>query len=139
MDYEKERNLDPAQGEQTWDVTPERDNRALGNRIISSSENSSENANFENLGQILPTEPELEIPNTLTPPTAQAAKTAFDYQSIREEKGSDHISKNAIAEIDWLEQKLNQDGNIADFYESARDLTGAYLDNSFDRKLGETK
>lgn len=141
MDYDKERHIEPqTNGEVTsWDVAPERDNRSLGNKIISTPEATPETPDFNQLGQILPAEPELGVPDTSTLPPTPVETADFNYQSIREEKGSDRISPHALAEIGKLEDKLSRDGNIASFYESARDLTGAYLENSFDRKLGEQK
>lgn len=140
MDYEKERNLGVQSGEGIWGATPERDARALGNKIISTPETIVEDPNAERLGEILPAEPVLGTPNTLTPPAPAAEEVKdFDRHVVREEKGRDRISGYALAEIDKLERKLSQDGDLSSFYDAAREMTGAYLENSFDRKLGESK
>ncbi|MDO4611643.1 MAG: hypothetical protein Q4B34_02175 [Candidatus Saccharibacteria bacterium] len=137
MDYERNQNL----GGETpnWDVSPDRDPRTLGNRIISTPDTST-NSQEPRLGEIIPADP---IPGPLPPTFSDAPKTApvaaFDHQAVREEKGSGRISTHTLTEINKLEQKLNQDGDLSSFYDNARDMTSAYLENSFDRKLGESK
>ncbi|MDO4508026.1 MAG: hypothetical protein Q4B65_01425 [Candidatus Saccharibacteria bacterium] len=138
MDYEKERNFNANQA--PWDVTPNRDPRALGNRIISTPETTIENpSGSEQLGQILPAEPSMEIPVGAMPPEEKAE---FDPNLIKEEKGKKRIGKEALASTIKVIEDFKKDGNTSKLYEAVRGeggITETYIYGSFDRKLGESK
>ena len=52
-------------------------------------------------------------------------------------KTDDVLDPRAIEAIDNLVEKMNQDGDIASFYDAARDMTEVNLENSYNRKIGE--
>lgn len=81
-------------------------------------------ANSDQLGQITPvtTEPNLDLENTIYNPSN--IKTTGDY-----------LDKGSMAEIEKLEDKLSQDGDLNSFYDETRNLTAVNLSNSFNRKL----
>jgi hypothetical protein len=81
-------------------------------------------ANSDQLGQITPvtTEPNLDLQNTIYNPSN--IKTTGDY-----------LDKGSMAEIEKLEDKLSQDGDLNSFYDETRNLTAVNLSNSFNRKL----
>lgn len=123
-----------------WEVAPDRDARALGNKIISTPEKSFENLQVnEQLGQILPVEP---AENTSEAPNLQPENNAkFNPSLIKEEKGKKRIGKVALNSTIKVINDFNHDGNTAKLYESVRGkggITETYILGSFDRKLGES-
>lgn len=78
------------------------------------------------LGQIVPLE---------MPPTSATAREAIPDRSIRTE--GDHLSGAAIEAIDQIKAKLGQTGDVSSFYDEARAMTSANLENSYGRKIGE--
>lgn len=82
----------------------------------------------------LPTEPMLGqiAPVTMPNPPHNTVKP-YNPANIKTE--GDYLDKNSLAEIEKLEEKLNQDGDLNSFYDHTRDLTEVNLDNSFSRKL----
>ena len=77
-----------------------------------------------------------------TPETSQSTANAttspapanINHQAIR--TTGDRLSEATVTEIDSLTNKLNQDGNMASFYDDIRDAMESNLDNSYNRKLG---
>ncbi len=87
---------------------------------------------FENL--ITPG-PTLEAPTKQnTAAIEEALNTPFDKTAF---KTTDKLDQTGVEAIDAAVEKLNQDGDIANFYDTARQMMEANLDNSYDRKLGE--
>ena len=76
------------------------------------------------LGQITPVTMPNPPHNTVKPYNPTNIKTTGDY-----------LDKGSLAEIEKLEEKLNQDGDLNSFYDQTRELTEVNLDNSFARKL----
>ncbi len=138
MDYEKMRDFNTERA--PWEVAPDRDARALGNKIFSTPEKSFENLqNGEQLGQILPVEPTENAPEI--PNLQPENDTKFNPNLIKEEKGKKRISKNALNSTIKVISDFNHDGNTAKLYESVRGkggITETYILGSFDRKIGES-
>lgn len=76
------------------------------------------------LGQITPVTMPNPSHDTVKPYNPTNIKTTGDY-----------LDKGSLAEIEKLEEKLSQDGDLNSFYYHTRDLTEINLDNSFSRKL----
>ena len=100
--------------------------------IVSSPQ--QENAIFTtpkeaSLGQVVPLEPMGMSPATL------AGFSTVNLKAIRTD--GDHLGKTAIAEVNQVIEKLAQTGDVSSFYDEARAMTGANLENSFNRKIGE--
>lgn len=76
------------------------------------------------LGQVTPVTMPNPPHNKVKPYNPTNVKTTGDY-----------LDKGSLAEIEKLEDKLNQDGDLNSFYDHTRDLTEVNLDNSFSRKL----
>ena len=128
----------PSAGEEiNWNSPIERDPRHIGNSAINSPEsplNQPENAPISSTEQIVSiemppgTEPETPPENNATPEPA----TPFDKSRIKTGKS---LSKDSAQEINKVIGKLNRDGDVASFYDTARDMMEANLENSFNRKL----
>lgn len=116
----------------------DRDLRNMGGSAIDSAEASSrqeESAPSPELGKII---------NLAMPPGAKQdnpSKTAkkadiiefsLNYNVI---KTKEHLEEAAIKEIDNSITRLKQTGNVADFYDAARNAMEANVDNSYERKL----
>lgn len=144
MDFEPENNLDLTNKAISWGGDSDRteSHRNIGNTAVSSAEtprNATANLNEQvgqssELGKIIDVNP--------MPPVPQAEQieqalnpdiVRFDSKLIKTE--GDHVSKATLREVDKAEVKLSQDGNIADFYTTVRNMMEANLDNSYDRKL----
>ena len=63
-------------------------------------------------------------------------EASFDRTVI---KTDDKLNSGAIKEVDAAIVKLNQTGNIADFYDTARDAMEVNLSNSYNRTLDNGK
>ena len=108
--------------------------------IESPAENSTDSAtDTDNYTPVSPTlEPAKEpVLGHVTP--VEAKKTSQDvakpYNPANIKTEGDYLDKNSLAEIEKLEDKLSQDGDLNSFYDLTRDLTEVNLDNSFSRKL----
>ena len=74
----------------------------------------------------------IEIPSN---PTEQHKhQHTYKHENIR--ITNDHLAEATIAELSNLEEKLNQDHNMASFYDDVRDAMESNLENSYNRKLG---
>lgn len=133
-------NLDTNEWQNT---TPGRDPRAIGNRIISTPENSPFQTP-DQLGEVVPSMPPgYEQPGPApeaapgpemppAPSNAEIAVPAIDEAALKTE---DRLDPRAVKVVDEAIHKLNQDGNIADFYDTARNMMETNLENSYNRKL----
>lgn len=74
----------------------------------------------------------IQISSAPAPLTAAPANPG----AIRTE--GDHLSSAAITEIDNAVSELGQTGDLATFYDKVQSLTEANLENSFNRKIGES-
>ena len=119
------------QSNESWRRNPQ----TIGNKIInfSNSPNSVMVAK-EHLGVIEPTMPPMAAEETQTQSSlktdiieASLDKTALNTEGRLESAG--------VKEIDKAISKLNRTGNVADFYETARDAMETNLNNSYNRKL----
>lgn len=85
------------------------------------------------LGQIVPAMPPgytAEVSQLVQP--TQPPLPDFDQSAL---KTTDTLDARAIKIIDDSIAKLDQDGDIADFYNVTRDMMETHLDNSYNRKL----
>lgn len=118
----------------------------------SSVANISESASFKSedhdqLGRII----DLEMPpvtregfaqpeqvskkfNKKAPSDAEILSQALSF-SIKDIKTDDKLDPRAVKIVDDAIHKLDQDGNIADFYNTAREMMETNLENSYNRKL----
>ena len=119
------------QSNESWQRNPQ----TIGNKIINfpNSPNSVTEAK-EHLGVIEPTMPPMAAEETQTQSSlktdiieASLDKTALNTEGRLESAG--------VKEIDKAISKLNRTGNVADFYETARDAMETNLNNSYNRKL----
>ena len=119
------------QSNESWQRNPQ----AIGNKIINfpNSPNSVTEAK-EHLCVIEPTMPPMAAEETQTQSSlktdiieASLDKTALNTEGRLESAG--------VKEIDKAISKLNRTGNVADFYETARDAMETNLNNSYNRKL----
>lgn len=117
-----------------WAYTPERDNVAIGNKIISIPGEygmAGPQPQVE-YGNIVPIGQEMQGVQGAQPQVEQA--TIYDISAIR--TAGDHLDKNAITEIKKIESKLDQDHDLNNFYDDIRRLTSVNLKNSYNRDLG---
>ena len=75
-----------------------------------------------------------EAPQSTPDASAERPATNLNHQTIR--TTGDRLSEATVTEIDSLTNKLNQDGDMASFYDDIRDAMESNLDNSYNRKLG---
>ena len=149
--FEAENNLDLTNTQSHWGASPERNPRNLGNSAITSSgeatpvsrpeipkfpeapraANESLNTAPE-LGQIVPAMPPGYAYESPSQNTTSDATPGFDEAAL---KTADRLDSRAVKIVDDAIAKLNQDGNIADFYDTARGMMETHLDNSYNRKL----
>lgn len=138
---EPENNLDLSNQLASW--MPEHDTRKIGSSAISTPPNP-DSGNFyphapestPNYGEIVNLEmpPDAISPTTIATPGSAERTLAGDIVEIK----TDHnLNSHGMTAIDEAISKLNQDGDIASFYETSRDMTEANLDNSFNRKVGK--
>lgn len=142
--FESENNLDLTNTANNWDLPmPDRDQRAMGNRAIASAESlnfSNETTppkeaaptSIDNIANNPPTEQPSPNPAAMQPPATTEETPRFEKAHI---KTDDRLSDTAVAAIDQAKAKLDQDGDIASFYNTARDMMEVNLENSYNRKL----
>lgn len=155
--FESENNLDTTNLQAAWDTTPQRDPRSVGGSALNSINIANTLPAPGDFGSIpmpgdaqhdahnrLMTEPTALIPKLgeiielepATPPTTPETPSTQDSTLPTPEiKTTEHLSDHGIKEIDAAISKLNQDGNIADFYDKARAMMEENLENSYNRKL----
>ena len=119
---------------ESWQRNPQ----AIGNKIInfpnSTIEASDNQSQKERLGVIEPTMP---------PTMSEGAQTQSSLKTDIIEASLDKTALNTegrlesagVKEIDKAISRLNRTGNVADFYETARDAMETNLNNSYNRKL----
>lgn len=145
MDYGQPVNTDysPEQGSEifnaendlnlnNWDVSPERDNRNIGNIAINSPELPKD---LEE--QVLPggeTLPEMgEVVQIDAAPNDASSKNSskivkFDVKRI---KTGEMLGAEGVDMVNESINKLGQDKNVADFYDNVRAMMEANLINSY--------
>ena len=148
-------NLDTTSEDWSNSTSPERDNRNLGSKAISLPEASATPGSSE-LPDTLSTPNSQESPNAATASTEQispsmppgyeatpvgSADTTESATAIPEIDNSvikteEFLDARAIKVVDNAINKLNQDGDIANFYDTARDMVETNLKNSYNRELG---
>ncbi len=131
-----ELNLDT--NDMSWDYSPSSDThnmREMGNKAISSPQEAEALPQTEphDVNPVMPpgysypeespTDVTTETVNATIPPDSKAIKT------------TDKLDARAVKIIDEAVEKLNQDGDIASFYDAARGMMEANLENSYNRKL----
>ena len=137
--FEAENNLDLTSG--AW-VGPSSDRnlRNIGNSAINSQEAPSpqgEAPSSMEFGQII----DLAMPPNLAQQDTKSIKTAKPADIVEASlnthviKTKDRLDPAGVKEIDNAIIKLNQTGNVADFYDTARNAMEVNLDNSYNRKL----
>ncbi len=135
-DFESENNLDLTNQLTDWgQTTAIAQHQSLGNRAISSSETSENNGESSTeLGEVV----NLEMPpSSRSAVQAQAdlvasqSSTPFVRGNIRT---TEKLESSGIKEVDHIIGKLNQDGNAASFYDLARDMMKANMENSYGEK-----
>ena len=140
--FQSENNLDLSNNQADWSAPLERDHRSIGNKAMGAPETSpdKENVNSEvpdltNMGKVISLDASRRDYNPKeNPSTAEVAEQAisFDRKKI---KTGETLEEAGVQEVQNVINKLNQDGNVADFYDTARDMMEANLDNSYNRKL----
>lgn len=100
--------------------------------------NSPELGRVVNLEMPPGTSPEQASDDQITQPSApvssekDAPQASAGRHAIRT---TDRLNEGGIKNIDDAINKLNQDGNISDFYDLARNMMEENLENSYQRKL----
>lgn len=119
------------QSNESWQRNPQ----TIGNKIINfpNSPNSVAEAK-ERLGVIEPTMPPMVAEETQTQPPLKTdiIEASLDKSALNTEG---RLESAGVKEIDKAISKLNHTGNVADFYETARDAMETNLNNSYNRKL----
>ncbi len=134
--FESENNLDLSNNQVNWQESPI-DNQEIGNKVMSASKEQIIPPDVpeipEGLGQII----DLEPPKQAS--TAQISAEAIARNPYNKEviKTGETLNKEGIREMDRIVKEFEKDGNAADFYETARDMTETHLNNSYNRVLGE--
>ena len=135
-------SLEASQGDRTNELlnsAAERDQRNIGGKVMGGSHENdmSKDENTSNIpeyGKIinLNLPPNADMDEISKADPAKIIEASFDRTAI---KTGDIISPDAIKEMDKATNKLNQTGDIADFYDTIRDAMEVNLDNSYNRKL----
>lgn len=140
--FESENNLDLTNSTTEWGMPmPDRDKRGIGNRAIASAESlnlpseSAPNPGEDISAQIKAITDDKVSQTPLNPAIVQKDDTAVSQFEKSHIKTEDRLSDTAVAAIDEAKAKLDQDGNIASFYDTARDMMETNLENSYNRKL----
>ena len=119
------------QSNESWQRNPQ----VIGNKIINfpNSPNSVTEAK-ERLGVIEPTMPPMVAEETQTQPPLKTdiIEASLDKSALNTEG---RLESAGVKEIDKAISKLKHTGNVADFYETARDAMETNLNNSYNRKL----
>ena len=134
--FESGNNLDLSNRQITWQSASPENRQEIGNRVISiSSEQNMPPVNPENppeFGQVI----------ELFPPKTQSSESisTVDNNPYNKKviKTKDKLNKEGIQEIDKVVKEFERNGNAADFYDIARDMTETHLDNSYNRILGKS-
>ena len=138
--FESENNLDLTNQADTW--APERDHQIIGNRVANLSSRGETHISREQLEERFRDVIDLApppVPTIELPTHSESNVSTSDVAEIRTE--GDHINRGAIRVIDAAMFKLNQTGNISDFYTTIRGgegtpgLVRANLKNSFNREV----
>ncbi len=120
------------QSNESWQRNPQ----AIGNKIINfpDSPDSTMAEKKEHLGVIEPTMPPTAIgeAQTQSPLKADVIEASLDKTALNTEG---RLESAGVKEIDKAISKLKHTGNVADFYETARDAMETNLNNSYNRKL----
>lgn len=138
--FEAENNLDLTNGNISWDgSSPERNLRNIGGHAINSQEGilseQHETTSSPELGKIINLEmpPGAKLDNAPKPlDQAEIIESSINKSALNTEG---RLESAGVKEIDKAILKLNKTGNIADFYDTARDAMEVNLDNSYNRKL----
>lgn len=138
--FEAENNLDLTNSNISWgNPSPERDLRNIGGRVINSHEavmpGQNETAPSPEFGKIINLEmpPGAKLDNAPKPANQAEIIESSINKSVINTEG--RLESAGVKEIDKAISKLNKTGNIADFYDTARDAMEVNLDNSYNRKL----
>ncbi len=136
--FEAENNVDLNNEQADWGASPARSNRNIGNIAINAPVvPKSIEEQVMPAGEILPAVG--EIVNTGTPAElvdngdveAVEVSEKFNRKKI---KTGELLDDEGVGEVRAVIQKLNQDGNVADFYDTAREMMETNLVNSYGEK-----
>ena len=150
-DFEPENNLATNNEQANWDVSYEVDKRNIGNIAINMPElpkDVGEKAmpdgeEIAEIGEIaetgLPPNEQIEIENTdmhSRKETGDKNDESSDATKIipfngKKIKTGEKLSVDGVDEVQNVINKLNQDGNVADFYDAAREMMETNLVNSY--------
>ena len=134
--FEAENNVNLSNDTPSWGSSPERDHRNIGNKAIGSRgeeyPNSDGFSSEPQLGKIIDPNMPPDIEGKAKEDPSKIIEASFDRTVI---KTDDRLSSGAVKEIDAAITKLDQNGNISDFYDAVRDAMEINLDNSYGRKL----
>lgn len=119
---------------------PERNRRDIGSKVFESIENYPEQDHDTIMKERFGDLAELTAPVVMPPqPDEPSSTPIFDPKLISTE--GDHIGRATLLEIDKVEAKLAQTGDVADFYSSIRGdehhpgMVRNNLKNSFNREV----
>ena len=139
--FQAENNLDLSNTQMDWSIKQaERDHRSIGNAAIGAPETTMNSDDTEleapnpvKMGKVIRLEPRSETGSDKEPTASEVAKLAtFDKRKIITRETLDESS---VQEVQSVIDGLNKGADPADFYETARDMMEANLDNSYNRKL----
>ena len=133
--FEAENNLESGNQQADWGITRDRDTRNIGNIAINTPElpkgieqqmmpDGEEIPDFD----VAVAEVEPPIDANVTNINEEQQKVKFDQRKIRTK---DTLDAEGIGEMQNVINKLSQDGNVADFYDVARDMMETNLVNSY--------
>lgn len=157
-DFEAENNLNSDNQTASWDVSPDRNPRAVGNTAIFSSETTPEEVTKQtpyervknlqenpfvsspenyfnqapNLGEIIDIEKPGMPPGTVEDPTTKTTAGEISQMVHENEiRTTNTLSRQAVEEIDRCMSELSRDLDIAKFNDRIRDLNKINVKNSF--------
>lgn len=141
--FEANNNLDLTNPESTWDqpMTPERDERAIGNKTKISSELPMPTAEMPaapRYGEIIDLEPApvpKPFPDQPDQPDQNTPEQIGGIEEMHQpltpendlEQDPDRISDAEMKEVEKNYQKLSQDGNTEQYYAATRALTVGHI------------
>lgn len=141
--FEAKNNLDLTNKDISWTgPSADRDLRSIGGSVINSRETShhqEEDPSSPELGKIidLAMPPGVKQDNPYeTAKKADIIEASLNHNVI---KTKDRLDPAGVKEVDNAIAKLNQTGDVADFYDTARNAMETNLDNSYNRKLAAWK